>query len=55
MAPKRLSNGMLSSTQKQTQKRLKPSFKIVSWTVSTLEGGGSIILPTPYTLSSLRF
>jgi hypothetical protein len=41
--------------QKQTQKRLKSGFKIISWTVSTLEGGGSITLPALYTLSSLRF
>jgi hypothetical protein len=40
--------------QKQTQKRLKSGFKIFSWTVSTLEGGGSIMLPALYTLSSLR-
>ena len=43
------------SMQKQTQKRLKSGFKIISWTVSTLEGGGSIMLPALYTLSSLRF
>ena len=41
--------------QKQTQKRLKSGFKIISWTVSTLEGGGSIMLPALYTPSSLRF
>ena len=39
----------------ETQKRLKSGFKIISWTVSTLEGGGSIMLPALYTLSSLRF
>ena len=50
-----LNNGVFYSTQKQTQKRLKSGFKIISWTVSTLEGGGSIMLPTPYTLFSLRF
>jgi len=34
---------------------VKSGFKIISWTVSTLEGGGSIMLPALYTLSSLRF
>jgi len=53
--PRRLNNGALSSMQKQTQKRLKSGFKIISWTVSTLEGGGSIMLPALYKLSSLRF
>ena len=43
------------SMQKQTQKRLKSGFKIISWTVSTLEGGGSIMLPALYTLSFLRY
>ena len=33
----------------------KSGFKIILWTVSTLEGGGSIMLPTLYKRPSLRF
>jgi len=35
----------LSSMQKQTQKRPTSGFRIISCTVSTLEGGGSVALP----------
>jgi len=53
--PRRLNNGVLSSTQKQTQKWRKSGFKNISRTVSTLEGGGSIVLPALYSPTSLRF
>ena len=41
-APKRQRNGVLSSTQKHTQKRLKSSYKYVSWTDFTSEGAGGL-------------
>ena len=48
--PKRLNNGVLSSMQKQTLKRL-----IIQWTVSTLEGGGSIMHPASCPLHTILF